>query len=340
MRVVLYAAITVGVLQGCVDDNLSVSTQGVIHGSLTPAGKYPATGALIAQVNGQRVVFCTGTLIAPDAVATAAHCMIPPPGIGDFTPYFTLALNANTAPASQLVQGREKHYHPQYNQNVEAPGTLAHTYDVGIVLLTAPVPNAQIAYLPTPAEAATMMQGMPLEITGYGLTIASDDNSAGVKYDATTTLSAVGQYEIGVGVAGGPQNCHGDSGGPAYMHVGNGLRMVGLVSRGNTGGEDTCDRGGIDTRADAYRSWFGMYTTLADPPADPGPGEGSGSGSGSGSGEGSGSGSGSGDDGTQENGSTYGGCSAGGAAGDFGTLALIALAVMSLCMRARLWRLV
>jgi uncharacterized protein (TIGR03382 family) len=305
------------------DDALDTTTQGVIGGTVSPAGLYPATGALVARVQGQQIVFCTGTLISPDAVVTAAHCLIPPPEIGDFSPYFTFALDANNATTADLLPSREKHYHPQYNQNSEPPGTISHTYDIGIVLLANPVTSVAPAYLPTAAEAAALAEGMPLEITGYGLTNANDDNSAGVKYNATTTLAALGPYEIGVGTAGAPQNCHGDSGGPAYIHVGSGLRMLGIVSRGNTGGEDSCDRGGIDTRADAYKSWLSMYTTLADPPADPG--DGSGDGSGSGSDTGSGSGDGDGGDPGDPQSTTMGGCSTSGAPGAFVLVALAAL---------------
>ena len=290
MRTLLLAA-ALEVLGGCVvDDSMSTTTQSVIGGTVTQAGVYPATGALIAEVQGQFIVFCTGTLIAPDAVATAAHCLIAPPEIGDFMPSFTLALNANNVTTAQLFRGREKHSHPQFDENGPGTGSLSREYDIGIVLLTQPVPGVAPAYLPTAAEAATLVQGMPLEITGYGQTNAANQNSVGVKYNATTTLSEVGQYEIGVGTPGAAQNCHGDSGGPAYMHVGSGLRMIGIVSRGYTGGEDTCDKGGIDTRTDVYRSWLGMYTTLPDPPSEPTPpDDDTGSGSGSGSGPGSGS---------------------------------------------------
>ncbi len=310
---------------GCTtEDALDTTTQGVIGGTVSPAGLYPATGALVARVQGQQIVFCTGTLISADAVVTAAHCLIPPPEIGDFSPYFTFALDANNATTADLLPSREKHYHPQYNQNAEPPGTISHTYDIGIVLLQHPVTNVAPAYLPTDADAAALAEGMPLEITGYGLTNANDDNSAGVKYNATTSLAALGPYEIGVGTPGAPQNCHGDSGGPAYIHVGSGLRMLGIVSRGNTGGEDSCDRGGIDTRADAYKSWLSMYTKLPVPPADPGDGGGDGSGSGSGSGDGTGSG-GDGADPGDPSSTTVGGCSTSGAPGAFGLVALAAL---------------
>lgn len=321
MRTLLLGAALLGIPPGCIDDSISATTQSVIGGTTTQAGMYPATGALIAEVQGQRIVFCTGTLIAPDAVVTAAHCLIPPPEIGDFMPSFTLALDANNVTSAELFRGSEKHYHPQYDQYSEPPGTLSRTYDIGIVLLQQPVPGAMPAYLPTPAEAATLAAGMPLEITGYGQTSAADQDSVGVKYDATTTLAAVGPYEIGVGTPGAPQNCHGDSGGPAYIHVGSGLRMVGIVSRGNTGGEDTCDRGGIDTRADAYREWLASYTTLAEPPADPPPGDGSGSGSGSGSGTDPD------DDPIHEPDASAGGCAAGHGSGAAVLLAFLGIGI-------------
>src|SRR5690606_12743303 len=117
MRTLLLGVAMVGTLQGCVDDQLSAATQGVIGGTVTQAGMYPATGALIAEVQGQRFVFCTGTLVAPDAVVTAAHCLFAPPEIGDFMPSFTLALNANNVGAGQLVRSKAKYAHPQFNNN-------------------------------------------------------------------------------------------------------------------------------------------------------------------------------------------------------------------------------
>ncbi|MGE5182440.1 MAG: S1 family peptidase, partial [Acidobacteriota bacterium] len=155
---------------GCVTEPVASTDQPIVGGTLTPAGKYPATGALVAEVNGTRQVFCTGTLIAPDAVLTAGHCMIAPPYIGDFTPEFTLALDANTAPDSEIYPSRAHYTHPMFDPNTSPPGALSHAYDLAIVLLAQPIPNAEVAYLPTDAESAALAAGIPLEITGYGQT--------------------------------------------------------------------------------------------------------------------------------------------------------------------------
>lgn len=306
------------VATACVEPTAS-TRQPVIGGTPTPAGLYPATGALVAEVNGTRQVFCTGTLIAPDAVLTAAHCMIAPPYIGTFTPEFTLALDANTATDAEIYTSSAHYSHPMFDPNTSPPGTLSHSYDIALVLFQDPIPGAMPAYLPTDAESAALVAGIPLEITGYGQTSASDQTH-GVKYNATTTMVALGDWEIQVGEAGMPQNCHGDSGGPAYIHEGSDLRLLGIVSRGLSGGEDTCNIGGIDTRADMYKSWIETYVPLMDPPSD------TGSGSGSGMGSGSGSDPGMSEDPGEPSPGHGGGCSAAGG-GSLGLVVVLALAL-------------
>jgi hypothetical protein len=299
---------------GCMgaDDDPGTSTVGmrgdpVIGGQPTAEGDFPIVGALLSDSFGQPQFFCTGTLIAPDVVLTAAHCLEP----GEYfqgLPSFTLATDTTQLGPEDVVAAKSVHQHPMYDGQF---GALGREYDVGIVLLAQPLTGAPLARLPSPAQAAAgLVTGATLAIVGYGQTEPQPGSmTGGVKYDAFTALGRVGPYEIQVGSAGQPQNCFGDSGGPAFALIENEPMIVGVVSRGLTDSE-TCDQGGIDTRVDAYLDFIhgladipcgsGLSPPCSGPPTPPPPpgdgppGEGGGSGGGDGSGGGGGDGSGDG----------------------------------------------
>ncbi len=245
-------------LGACFEPALDTDEALVIGGSPTAAGEFPGVGALMYNFGGEVMAGCTGTLIAPDAVLTAAHC-IDPALTGGIVPGFSLALDTTTGNLG-TVPGRAIHPHESFDINVTAFDGLGTFYDVGVVLLAQSITTVEPVKMPRPDQAAEIAANLDLDIVGYGRT-SNQTNEVGVLFDARTKLVSLNGTEIQVGMGSPqPQNCNGDSGGPALADLGDGRRIVGIVSRSFSGVE--CTMGGIDTRVDAYLTWIhGKVTT-------------------------------------------------------------------------------
>jgi hypothetical protein len=250
IRPALFAC-AIASLGGCFEPALETDEEYVIGGELTAAGEFPGVGALMYDFGGEVQQGCTGTLIAPNAVLTAAHC-VDPELVGPSVPGFSLALDT-TIGNPGTVPGLMSFKHESFDINAEPMEGLAQFFDVGILILSQPITSVPPVKMPRPEQSAQITAGMDLAIVGYGR-ISNATNDTGVMYDAMTKLVSFNATEIQVGMgAPQPQNCNGDSGGPALTEM-DGRRIVGIVSRSFMGVE--CTMGGVDTRVDAYLTWI------------------------------------------------------------------------------------
>lgn len=245
LALVLAAGSAAGSLAGCAEPDLGTSTHDVVGGTPSPAGRFPSVGALIAD----GAAYCTGTLIAPAVVLTAAHCLE-----GRTTaPGFTLAQDARGAVA--VVPGVAMVAHPMWDIDRPIADGPTLYYDLGLVRLADPIDTVTPAIVPSKIEAMGLLEGRQLTIVGYGQTIDGDAASAGVMHHAVAPIVNQSPSEMQLSEPGAPQNCYGDSGGPGFIDLGAGERVAGVVSRGATAAR-TCDQGGIDTRLDFFLDWL------------------------------------------------------------------------------------
>jgi hypothetical protein len=200
---------------------------------------YPAVAAILYPFDAGGVsTSCTGTLIAPNAILTAAHCIV---GASPEKVYFQHA-------GMFAVDGVtvNEHYVP-------ASSTTPASADLGIIFLKPSVSGIVPLGL---NDVAAVQAGTSGVIVGYGwrsqpLVVASTGGGdlipkPGIKVYATTTTSTCATQSVGRDLIcwtypGGTRvdalgsTCFGDSGGPFAVQVQGTWRLAGLTSGGSQG---------------------------------------------------------------------------------------------------------
>lgn len=196
-------------------------------------------------------VHCTGTLIAPRLVLTAAHCITETPFGSNLEVLFG---DDVAAPAASLLRVMEVQVHPAYR----AGDAMA---DLALLILEQSAPAPPAALNTAPLDDAWV--GRSIRLVGFGQTHPSG-SVPGSKRSGTAAISEVHSSQFRV-VPSPSLSCHGDSGGPLFGPGGGGEVVIGVTSKGDPG----CVTYGLNVRVDAFFSDFlvpWIERTAASPP--------------------------------------------------------------------------
>jgi MYXO-CTERM domain-containing protein len=279
--------------------------QPIINGDTVPDDGFPSVGMVLMIAKAgqsqtgpfvrQPLAICTGTLIAPDAVLLAAHCVdkqiitasLQASNIfvdGDVEQKFTFEHqitsfivatpqgNTFNEKATLLPVKSIDQFKTPVDQSklFPIPGQMD---DIAILHLASPVKGHPVQKLATKADVDKLAMGSTHAIAGYGQSTNDDVKipgtdmtvppavTAGVLRSGVSKLDQVGDHEIVAGNMDPQQACHGDSGGPIFIDETTGLQL-GIASRINAlpiGGQPKCEPGLAYTRVDVYADWISQH---------------------------------------------------------------------------------
>ncbi|CAM5251216.1 Serine protease OS=Streptomyces alboniger OX=132473 GN=CP975_20410 PE=4 SV=1 [Streptomyces alboniger] len=231
----------------------------IIGGTAVPNDAYPFMTAVLEKGPGSALdrQFCGASLLTPDTVVTAAHCLVDDAGKPVKPKTLQVAVGRTVLSARQgrirdIAKGGVV-VHPRYLKGKEA-------YDVAFLQLEKPVRGIAPVALPTQGTDALIRPGQKATVAGWGNTDTelthTPDRLREVRVPILSHAecgTSYKEYDAKVNFCAGVEtkdSCQGDSGGPIFRKVPGREApiLIGVVSYG-----DGCGAQGAP----------GVYTSLS-----------------------------------------------------------------------------
>ena len=199
--------------------------------------------SVVALMTSQGRVFCTGTLVSPESILTAAHCIDEAGGDPAVAAFF-----GNDAASTGTRIGVDSYStHPGWT------GSLSGGHDLAVLHLISPQPLALIKPMNTADLAAHV--GADYRVVGFGIHDRTTRELDGKKRVGRMRIARLtGDYLEAEDVDPDQATaiCQGDSGGPGFITVGGVEVLAGVHSYSIEG----CFNPSGDARPDLYMTTF------------------------------------------------------------------------------------
>jgi hypothetical protein len=193
--------------------------------------------AVVALIDGADATWCSGALIGPHTVLTAAHCLADPFDPRQYRVFFGSSL-ASGGVRAQITRAS---IHPGFDRM-----TLKNDFGV-VTIRPAAVPAPLLLDSRTP-DASWV--GQSFQTVGFGFT-APNGGDAGDKRSGTAKVASVIEFEFATAAAS-PQACTFDSGGPALFMTGGNTVIAGVASHGDAACADHTAYARIDVARTSF----------------------------------------------------------------------------------------
>ena len=168
----------------------------IVGGNLATACQWPTAIMLVEESVG-----CSGALVHPRVVVTAAHCLA-----GEGSTPSAIGLGETRSAWAKTVAVSDCYTHP--------------VNDFGICILAEDVTSIPIVPVMAPCEMSELTAGVPVVEVGFGVTGATDTTYGTKKWIGGFVASAApGEVDVNVTTGSQDGEYYGDSGGPLFFQM-------------------------------------------------------------------------------------------------------------------------
>ena len=273
LAIALIASVAIGPAQAASDQPSAGAS--IVGGKPAAPGQFPWMAFVVGFV-GEGVLACSGTVIAPRVVLTAAHCVVNEQRtrVNDPAGYRVVTGVTNwTDPAAQVSEVTQLIPYPKWG-TFKSDDPRYEFGDAALIVLSAPVTVPGVA-LAKPGDSRFLRIGTHARVAGWGQTYYEQEGFTESLMWAKTVVEsshceglwgricAIDFPRVESSV------CHGDSGGPIFVKdPKRGWLEIGITEAVLY--KCTTHRPQLFTRVDVLRKWiFGRIRAIEAAPVSP-----------------------------------------------------------------------